>query len=98
MTPLASPGRHSSDELYAYRRIAGEVSARIADGTLRPGDRLPSVRRTSAQWGVSIPTVLQAYRLLEAQRVVAPRPKSGFFVLARGASHRPAEPRAARGA
>lgn len=95
---LASGRRPSSDEPYAYRRIAGEVSARIADGTLRPGDRLPSVRRTSAQWGVSIPTVLQAYRLLEAQRVVAARPKSGFFVLARGASDRAAEPRAARGA
>jgi len=85
-------------EAYAYRRIAGEVSARIADGTLEPGDRLPSVRRTSAQWGVSIPTVLQAYRLLEAQRVVAARPKAGFFVLARPASRRVAEPRAARAA
>ncbi|HJU68218.1 MAG TPA: PLP-dependent aminotransferase family protein [Gemmatimonadaceae bacterium] len=103
MTTTAPPSltggrRSSSDEPYAYRRIADEVSARIADGTLRPGDRLPSVRRTSAQWGVSIPTVLQAYRLLEAQRVVAARPKSGFFVLARGTPHRPAEPRAARGA
>jgi DNA-binding transcriptional MocR family regulator len=95
---LADGRRDSSDELYAYRRIASEVSAHIADGTLRPGDRLPSVRRTSAQWGVSIPTVLQAYRLLEAQRVVAARPKSGFFVLARGSSQRAAEPRAARAA
>jgi DNA-binding transcriptional MocR family regulator len=101
MTALPSIGDArpaSADEPYAYRRIADEVSARIADGTLRPGDRLPSVRRTSAQWGVSIPTVLQAYRLLEAQRVVAARPKSGFFVLARAASHPVAEPRAARAA
>ena len=95
---LADARLESPDEPFAYRRIADEVSARIADGTLRPGDRLPSVRRTSAQWGVSIPTVLQAYRVLEAQRIVAARPKSGFFVLASGGSHRVAEPRAARAA
>ena len=56
------------------------------------------MRRTCAHWGVSIPTVLQAYRLLEAQGVVAARPKSGFFVLARGRSNGAAEPRAARAA
>jgi DNA-binding transcriptional MocR family regulator len=95
---VADSRPQSAHETYAYRRIAGEVAARIADGTLKPGDRLPSVRRTSAQWGVSIPTVLQAYRLLEAQRVVAARPKSGFFVLARSASRRVAEPRPARAA
>ena len=93
---VADPRVESAHDTYAYRRIAGEVAARIADGTLKPGDRLPSVRRTSAQWGVSIPTVLQAYRLLEAQRVVTARPKSGFFVLARAAFHPAAEPRAAR--
>ncbi len=97
--PSAAESRVASpDEPFAYRKIAAEVAARIADGTLRPGDRLPSIRRTSAQWAVSIPTVIQAYRLLEAQRVVAARPKSGFFVLARQPSHRVAEPRAARAA
>ena len=57
---VADAQLESAQEAYAYRRIAGEVSARIAEGTLEPGDRLPSERRTSAQWGVSIPTVLQA--------------------------------------
>ncbi|HWK88789.1 MAG TPA: aminotransferase class I/II-fold pyridoxal phosphate-dependent enzyme, partial [Longimicrobium sp.] len=71
-----------SGEAFAYQRIADEIAARIADGTLRPGERLPSVRRTCAQWAVSVPTVLQAYRLLEARRLVRARPKSGYFVLA----------------
>jgi DNA-binding transcriptional MocR family regulator len=90
-----SAGTSHSSEAYAYRRIAEEIATRIEDGTLRAGDRLPSVRRTSAQWAVSIPTVLQAYRLLEARRIVAARPKSGFFVLP---SERltPAQPRTAR--
>ena len=35
----------------------------------------------SREWGVSVPTVLHAYRLLEARRLVEGRAKSGFFVL-----------------
>ena len=34
-----------------------------------------------ASRGVSIPTVLQAYRLLEARRLIRARPQSGFYVL-----------------
>ncbi|MFL5384143.1 MAG: PLP-dependent aminotransferase family protein [Longimicrobiaceae bacterium] len=58
-----------------------DVTAMIQGGTLRPGDRMPSVRRLSAQRGVSAPTVLHAYRLLEARRVIAARARSGFYVL-----------------
>jgi DNA-binding transcriptional MocR family regulator len=58
-----------------------EIGSLIRAGTLRPGDRLPSVRRMSARRGVSIPTVLHAYRLLEARRVIGARPQSGFYVL-----------------
>ena len=34
-----------------------------------------------ASRGVSVPTVLQAYRLLEARRLIGARPQSGFYVL-----------------
>ena len=74
-------------EKFAYEQLADDITALIRTGTLRPGDRVPSVRRMSASRGVSIPTVLQAYRLLEARRVIAARPQSGFYVL-------PPEPRA----
>lgn len=70
-------------ETFAYERLAADLSARIESGVLRPGDRVPSVRKLSAQRGVSIPTVLQAYRLLEARRVIGARPKSGFYVMPR---------------
>ncbi|WP_420125659.1 PLP-dependent aminotransferase family protein [Longimicrobium sp.] len=82
--PVDAAGqRRPAEEVYAYRRIADEITAWISDGTLQAGDRLPSVRRTCAQWSVSVPTVLQAYRLLEARRMVRARPRSGYFVLAR---------------
>ena len=70
------------DEPFAYQRIADELAARIADGTLEPGYRLPSIRRTAAHWGVSLPTVIQAFRVLEARRLIEARPRSGYFVLA----------------
>jgi DNA-binding transcriptional MocR family regulator len=67
-------------EPFLYERLAAEIVELIRVGTLRPGDRLPSVRRMSARWRVSVPTVLQAYRLLEARRVIRARPRSGFYV------------------
>ena len=75
---------------FAYQRIADELAARVTDGTFGPGDRLPSIRRTAAHWKASLPTVIQAYRLLEARRLIEARPKSGYFVLAHAA--RPAAP------
>ena len=74
---------------FAYERLAADISALIRAGTLRPGDRIPSVRRMSTQRGVSIPTVLQAYRLLQARRIIGARPQSGFYVLSPGRSQAP---------
>ena len=70
-----------TDERYAYARLAADIESLVRAGTLGPGERLPSVRRMSAQRGVSLPTVLQAYRLLETRRVIRARPQSGFYVL-----------------
>lgn len=67
---------------FAYEEVARTVGSLIDAGTLRPGDRVPSVRRMSARHGVSIATVLHAYRLLEAQDRIAARPQSGFYVRA----------------
>ena len=53
-----------------YHRVAGQIERLIAAGTLRPGDRIPSVRRLSRQLSVSVTTVLEAYRLLEDRRLV----------------------------
>jgi DNA-binding transcriptional MocR family regulator len=77
------PSVASPPDLFAYERLVTEIRQSIQAGTLRPGDRIPSVRRMSAQRGVSIPTVLQAYRVLEARRIIGARPQSGFYVLPR---------------
>jgi DNA-binding transcriptional MocR family regulator len=52
----------------------------INEGTFREGDRVPSVRKLSQQLGVSITTVMEAYRLLEDRGVIEARPQSGYYV------------------
>ncbi len=72
--------RDSGD--FLYRQVIDLINDNIESGTLRPGDRLPSLRRMSDKIGVSIPTVRQAYIELERQRRVESRPQSGFYVRA----------------
>jgi len=63
-----------------YARIASGLAEQMRRGTLKAGDRAPSLRRVSRQHRVSLSTAIQAYRWLERQGQVEARPKSGFFV------------------
>ena len=65
---------------YLYCQVIDLISENIETGALRPGDRLPSLRKMSQSAGVSIPTVRQAYIELERQRRIESRPQSGFYV------------------
>jgi DNA-binding transcriptional MocR family regulator len=71
---------NKQDDTFLYRQVIDLITANIDSGTLRPGDRLPSLRRMSRSAGVSIPTVRQAYIELERQRKIESRPQSGFYV------------------
>ncbi|MCA1322860.1 PLP-dependent aminotransferase family protein [Herbaspirillum sp. alder98] len=64
------------------QQIASEISRQIADGILKTGDRLPSLRRYMAQHGVSKNTVITAYEMLASQGLVESRHGKGFFVRA----------------
>ena len=63
-----------------YEAIAAEIGRSIENGALRPNERLPSVRQSSALHGVSPSTIFQAYDLLEARGLVLSRPRSGYYV------------------
>ncbi|MGB3491536.1 MAG: PLP-dependent aminotransferase family protein [Elainellaceae cyanobacterium] len=65
-----------------YEQVADRLHGLIRDGTLKSGDRLPSVRKLKQQLSISMSTVLEAYRLLEDRGVVAARPQSGYYVKA----------------
>ena len=63
-----------------YQALAEELRGAISDGRLPAGSRLPSVRESARSRGLSINTVLAAYRQLEARGQVEARPQSGYFV------------------
>ena len=65
---------------YLYEQIAGKMARLIKGRTLRPGEKLPSVRKLSQQERVSISTVLQAYYWLESRGLIEAHPQSGFYV------------------
>ena len=63
-----------------FQRLAADISALIREGTLRLGERIPSVREISRERSVSTATVVHAYELLEGQGFIETRPRSGFYV------------------
>jgi DNA-binding transcriptional MocR family regulator len=63
-----------------YRQLADDIAGLIQRGTLRPGDRLPSVRQTQASRGCSAATVLAAYHRLESLGLIRAAERSGYFV------------------
>ncbi|WP_306602484.1 PLP-dependent aminotransferase family protein [Azonexus sp.] len=66
-----------------YQALAEHTEQLIAQGILRAGERLPSIRETCRTRQVSPITVTQAYYLLESRGLIEARPRSGYFVRAR---------------
>jgi DNA-binding FadR family transcriptional regulator len=50
--------------------VAAEIRNGILDGSLRPGNRLPSESTLMSSFGVSRPSLREALRLLEAEELV----------------------------
>jgi DNA-binding transcriptional MocR family regulator len=65
-----------------YLKIAHNLTGQMTRGTLRPGDRVPSLRRLCRQQRVSLSTATQAYLWLENRGYLEARPQSGFYVRA----------------
>jgi DNA-binding transcriptional MocR family regulator len=76
-----------------YQQLADDLTALIRQGALKPGDRVPSVRETSRERGMSPATVIHAYELLEARGFLETRPRSGYYV---GSNDTPPQPRISR--
>jgi len=73
----------ANPKILRYQELADRLAELIRHGTYPPGTRIPSVRQMSGQQNLSISTVLQAYSLLERQRLIESRPQSGYYVRAR---------------
>ena len=69
-----------SSAVPVYRQIVDQIRYQIANGTLRAGDRLPSVRELARQLPVNQNTVLKAYDFLAQDGLISRRKGDGTFV------------------
>lgn len=66
-----------------YLAVVHRVESLVARGTLKSGDRIPSLREMAKQTGSSLMTVLHGYQVLEDRGIIASRPQAGYYVLPR---------------
>ena len=64
-----------------YMQLIQQVKNGIRMGLLRPGDRLPTAKAVVEELAINPNTVLKAYRELEREGLVSPRPGAGTFIL-----------------
>lgn len=72
--------KRPDDRRPRYLQVAAEIERQIRMGTLRIGERVPSIRTVKRDWQVSASTALQAYFWLENRGLIEPRARSGFYV------------------
>jgi DNA-binding transcriptional MocR family regulator len=65
---------------HLYMQVADGIQKMIAEEILKIGDKLPSVRVLSEEYGISMGTAFQAYYHLEGKGLIESRPKSGYYV------------------
>jgi GntR family transcriptional regulator len=53
-----------------YLQIINQVKAQVSQGTLKPGDELPSVRELADSLGINLHTVRSAYLKLRDQGII----------------------------
>ncbi len=61
-------------------RIAAEIRRRITSGELRPGDRVPSARQITGEWGVAVATATKVLTSLRQEGLVRAVPGVGTIV------------------
>ena len=64
-----------------YLQLVQQVHQALQLGILEPGDQLPTAQQVVAKLAINPNTVLKAYRDLEREGLVRPRPGQGTFVV-----------------
>lgn len=64
----------------AYQQIVQQTRQALRLGVLLPGDQLPTAKEVSETCAINPNTTLKAYRELEREGLVEPRPGQGTFV------------------
>jgi len=62
-------------------KIEAAIAEMISTGIVKPGQKVPSLRKTSQLYNVSVTPVAEAYKELEQLGILQGRPKSGYVVI-----------------
>src|SRR5262245_65607414 len=63
-----------------YLQLVQQVKQGLLLGYLQPGDQLPTVKDVASDLAINPNTVVKAYRQLEHDGLVVPRPGQGTFI------------------
>src|SRR5262245_3535913 len=71
-----------------FERIVEDIRTRIETGQLLPGERIPSARAITREWGVAVATATRALAVLRDEGLVSARPGVGTVVVERSVRKR----------
>lgn len=63
-----------------FLQIADNLSHQVLEGTLKSGDRVPSIRDLAAEFEVNRNTVMRSYTILEEAGIIENKRGIGFFI------------------
>lgn len=63
-----------------FLQIARQIEMQVKDGTLKPGDQLPTVRELAIDLRINFSTVARAYRILDDQRLISTQRGRGTYI------------------
>jgi DNA-binding transcriptional regulator YhcF (GntR family) len=70
----------SSTRIPPFEQLRAQIALQVSAGALRPGQRLPTIRKLANQLELSNGTVARAYRELEYAGIINGRGSNGSFV------------------
>jgi GntR family transcriptional regulator len=63
-----------------YSQIVEQVQSQLANGILKPGDQLPTVRALAEELRVNFNTIARAYRMLDEARIISTQQGRGTYI------------------
>lgn len=63
-----------------YTQIVSQIQSQLANGLLKPGDQLPTVRALASELRINFNTVARAYRMLDEARIISTQQGRGTFI------------------
>lgn len=63
-----------------YTQIVNQIQSQLANGILKPGDQLPTVRALAQELRVNFNTVARAYRIMDEAHIISTQQGRGTYI------------------